>query len=152
MLPLPGSLASLVWSRTVQPPSGSAVAVRFNEVLRETGGIGERWVELYNPSDADQDLEGFIVTDDPAHLDRYAFPTEMEFSNPSHAAAMAKTFCDELLRNGTTTALVFCAVYPQSVDALFAEADARGMRLVAGYDWIYGWQPDATVQPLSPRT
>ncbi len=46
-------------------------------------------------------------------LDRYAFPAEMEFSDPAHAAAMAKVFCDELLRNGTTTALVFCAVYPQ---------------------------------------
>ena len=36
------------------------------------------------------------------------------------------------LRNGTTTALVFCAVYPQSVDALFAEAERRGMRIIAG--------------------
>jgi guanine deaminase len=45
---------------------------------------------------------------------------------------MAKVFCDELLRNGTTTALVFCAVYPQSVDALFAEAERRGMRVAAG--------------------
>jgi guanine deaminase len=65
-------------------------------------------------------------------LDRYAFPAEMAFSDPEHAAAMAKFFCGELLRNGTTTALVFCAVYPQSVDALFAEANARGMRIVAG--------------------
>jgi len=65
-------------------------------------------------------------------LDRYAFPAEMEFSDPAHAAAMAKVFCDELLRNGTTTALVFCAVYPQSVDALFAEAERRGMRIAAG--------------------
>ncbi len=65
-------------------------------------------------------------------LDRYAFPAEMEFANPTHAAAMAKVFCDELLRNGTTTALVFCAVYPQSVDALFAEAESRGMRMIAG--------------------
>ena len=45
---------------------------------------------------------------------------------------MASVFCDELLRNGTTTALVFCAVYPQSVDALFAEAERRGMRIAAG--------------------
>ena len=45
---------------------------------------------------------------------------------------MASIFCDELLRNGTTTALVFCAVYPQSVDALFAEAERRGMRIAAG--------------------
>ena len=65
-------------------------------------------------------------------LDRYAFPAEMEFSDPAHAAAMAAVFCDELLRNGTTTALVFCAVYPQSVDALFMEAEKRGMRIIAG--------------------
>ena len=65
-------------------------------------------------------------------LDRYAFPAEMAFRDPAHAAAMASTFCDELLRNGTTTALVFCAVYPQSVDALFAEAERRNMRVIAG--------------------
>jgi cytosine/adenosine deaminase-related metal-dependent hydrolase len=65
-------------------------------------------------------------------LDRYAFPAEMAFEDAAHAAAMAKVFCDELLRNGTTTALVFCAVYPQSVEALFAEAERRGMRIAAG--------------------
>jgi guanine deaminase len=65
-------------------------------------------------------------------LERYAFPAEMAFADPAHAAAMAAIFCDELLRNGTTTALVFCAVYPQSVDALFAEAERRGMRIAAG--------------------
>jgi guanine deaminase len=65
-------------------------------------------------------------------LDRYAFPAEMAFRDPAHATAMAKAFCDELLRNGTTTALVFCAVYPQSVDALFAEVERRNMRIVAG--------------------
>src|SRR3954470_3330679 len=65
-------------------------------------------------------------------LNRYAFPAEMAFRDPAHARAMARVFCDELLRNGTTTALVFCAVYPQSVDALFAEAERRGMRIAAG--------------------
>jgi guanine deaminase len=65
-------------------------------------------------------------------LDRYAFPAELKFSDPAHAATMATVFCDELLRNGTTTALVFCAVYPQSVDALFTEAERRGMRIAAG--------------------
>jgi len=65
-------------------------------------------------------------------LDRYAFPAEIAFKDPAHAAAMARVFCDELLRNGTTTALVFCAVYPESVDALFAEAERRSMRLIAG--------------------
>ncbi len=65
-------------------------------------------------------------------LETRAFPAERRFADPAHAADMATRFCDELLRNGTTTALVFCAVYPQSVDALFAEAAKRNLRLAAG--------------------
>jgi guanine deaminase len=76
-------------------------------------------------------------------LDRYAFPAETKFADPAHAAAMAKVFCDELLRNGTTTALVFCAVYPQSVDALFLEAERRGMRIAAGKVLMDRNAPDA---------
>ena len=41
-------------------------------------------------------------------------------------------FVEELLRNGTTTALVFCTVHPQSVDALFEQAAQYQMRLIAG--------------------
>jgi len=76
-------------------------------------------------------------------LNRYAFPAEMAFRDPAHAEAMARVFCDELLRNGTTTALVFCAVYPQSVDALFAEAERRGMRIIAGKVLMDRNAPDA---------
>ena len=65
-------------------------------------------------------------------LETRAFPAEQRFADPAHAAAMAVRFCDELLRNGTTTALVFCAVFPQSVDALFVEAAKRNLRLAAG--------------------
>ena len=65
-------------------------------------------------------------------LDRYAFPAEIEFADRGSCRRDGEIFCDELLRNGTTTALVFCAVYPQSVDALFAEAERHGMRIVAG--------------------
>lgn len=65
-------------------------------------------------------------------LDTRAFPAERRCADRAHAEAMAQRFCDELLRNGTTTALVFCAVYPQSVDALFAEAARRNLRLAAG--------------------
>lgn len=65
-------------------------------------------------------------------LDHHTFPAEQEFADPEHARQMASVFCDELLRNGTTSAAVFCAVYPHSVDALFAEAARRDMRIVAG--------------------
>lgn len=76
-------------------------------------------------------------------LDRYAFPAEIAFRDPAHAATMARIFCDELLRNGTTSALVFCATYPQSVDALFAESERRGMRIIAGKVLMDRNAPDA---------
>ena len=65
-------------------------------------------------------------------LNRYAFPEEMKFSNEAHASEVAGFFIDELLANGTTTALVFATVHPQSVDAIFDEAAKRNMRLIAG--------------------
>ena len=65
-------------------------------------------------------------------LNRYAYPAEMKFSDEEHARSVAEFFLDELLANGTTTAAVFATVYPQSVDALFAAAQERNMRLIAG--------------------
>ncbi len=65
-------------------------------------------------------------------LNRYAYPAEKQFADPVHARAVADFFLDELLRNGTTTALVFATVFPQSVDAIFEAAETRNMRLVAG--------------------
>ena len=41
------------------------------------------------------------------------------FADPAHAAEVADFFLDELLRNGTTTALVFGTVHAHSVDVFF---------------------------------
>ncbi len=65
-------------------------------------------------------------------LRRYTFPAEAAFADADLAAETARFFCRELLRNGTTTALVFASVHPRSVDAVFAEAERLGMRLIAG--------------------
>ncbi|UZK66445.1 guanine deaminase [Sphingomonas sp. M1-B02] len=65
-------------------------------------------------------------------LDRHIFPAEQAFADPAHAAAIAAFFLDELLRNGTTSALVFATVHAGSVDALFRAALARDMRIVSG--------------------
>ena len=65
-------------------------------------------------------------------LDRHIFPEEKCFADRAHADGVANFFCDELLRNGTTSALVFATVHSQSVDALFDAALARGMRIVGG--------------------
>jgi len=65
-------------------------------------------------------------------LERYTFPAEARFADPVHAAEVADFFVRELLGNGTTTAMVFATSHPVSVDAIFAAAHARSMRLVAG--------------------
>ena len=65
-------------------------------------------------------------------LNRYAFPAEAKFADPDYAHEVAGAFIDELLTNGTTTALVFGTVHPHSADAVFEAADAKGMRLIAG--------------------
>jgi len=65
-------------------------------------------------------------------LDTYVFPTEIRFADRDYAADTAGFFLDELLRNGTTSALVLGTVHAHSVDVLFEAAQLRGMRLAAG--------------------
>jgi guanine deaminase len=65
-------------------------------------------------------------------LQRYTFPAERHFTDSAHARSVAEFFFDELLRNGTTTAQVFGTVHATSVDAFFAAAQARGLRMIAG--------------------
>lgn len=67
-----------------------------------------------------------------AWLEKYTFPAEARFADRAHADDVAGFFCDELLRNGTTTAMCFATVHPQSVDALFSAAQSRRMRLITG--------------------
>jgi len=65
-------------------------------------------------------------------LQRYTFPEEERLHDPDRAAGTARFFLDELLRNGTTTAAVYCTVHPASVEAFFAESERRGTRMIAG--------------------
>ena len=65
-------------------------------------------------------------------LENYTFPEEQRFADPAYAADAATFFVDELLRNGVTTALAFATSHSSSVDALFAQARARHMRLITG--------------------
>ncbi|MDB5790733.1 MAG: guaD [Massilia sp.] len=65
-------------------------------------------------------------------LETYTFPTERQFADPVHARATAEFFLDELTRCGTTTAVVYCTVHRESVDAFFEASEARKLRMVAG--------------------
>ncbi len=65
-------------------------------------------------------------------LNTYTFPTERQFGDQAHADQVAEIFLQELLRNGTTTALVFGSVHRQSVESLFEAARRLDLRLIAG--------------------
>lgn len=65
-------------------------------------------------------------------LQNYTYPAELRCRDPEYAAAMAKFFVQELLRNGTTTAAVLCTVHPESVDALGVVAERLNLRLIFG--------------------
>jgi len=65
-------------------------------------------------------------------LAQYTFPTEARFSDPEYAGRVADIFIRQLLANGTTTAMVFGTVHPESVDAVMRSANAASMQLIAG--------------------
>ncbi|MBY4678406.1 guanine deaminase [Marinobacterium arenosum] len=65
-------------------------------------------------------------------LNNYTFPAEGKFEDRQHAKDVAERFLTELLRNGTTTALVFGTVHKESVDAFFEVAEGYNLRMIAG--------------------
>jgi guanine deaminase len=65
-------------------------------------------------------------------LQSYTFPAERRFADPGYAAEVSEFFLDELARNGTTTAMVFCTVHRASVEAFFTASARRQARMVAG--------------------
>ncbi len=75
-------------------------------------------------------------------LENYTFPHESRFTDRAYADEVARFFLDELARNGVTTALTFCTSHPASVDALMTEAQARGLRLIAGKSMQDRHSPD----------
>ena len=65
-------------------------------------------------------------------LKKYTFPEESRFSDKKFATSVASFFLDELVKNGVTTASVFCTSHPNSVDAFFEESSKRDLRMIAG--------------------
>jgi guanine deaminase len=65
-------------------------------------------------------------------LNTYTFPEEMRFGDPAYAAGIAERYLDLALSHGTTTMCSYCTIHPESVDAYFTAAQARGMRVLGG--------------------
>ena len=75
-------------------------------------------------------------------LTTYTFPVESQFADEAYAKEIAEFFIHQLVSNGPTTALVFCTLHPESVEALFTEALRLNMRLIAGKVMMDRHTPD----------
>lgn len=65
-------------------------------------------------------------------LNNYTFIAEQNFKDRAHADEVAEVFLREQRRNGVTSSTVFCTIFPESVDAIFSEAEKFNMRIMAG--------------------
>ena len=65
-------------------------------------------------------------------LNSYTFPEEIRFNDAAYASDIASLYFDLTLSNGTTTVASYATIHPASVDAFFAQAQARGLRALTG--------------------
>ena len=65
-------------------------------------------------------------------LNSYTFPEEMRFADRAYADDIANRYLDLVTARGTTTVCTYATIHPESVDAIFSAAQARGMRIYAG--------------------
>lgn len=65
-------------------------------------------------------------------LNSYTFPEEMRFGDRTYADQISATYLDLTAKHGVTTMASYCTIHPESVDAFFEAAQARGQRVIAG--------------------
>ena len=79
-------------------------------------------------------------------LERYIFPLELDFDRPV-AERVAPAAWRAFAAAGTTTALVYGAVYEDSLDAMFSAAEAHGIRAIVGKVMMDRNTYDLTIDP-----
>ncbi|CAM4002037.1 guanine deaminase [Psychrobacter arenosus] len=65
-------------------------------------------------------------------LNNYTFVTEANFGDPAVAHDTAQFFLNQLLANGTTSAMVFSTSHPGSAEAFFIESERLNTRMITG--------------------
>src|SRR5437867_7003642 len=72
--------------------------------------------------------EGELLT----WLNTYTYPEEARFANPAYAEKISTAFFDEVVANGTTTAVIYCSIHETATNIAFAAARAKGIRAFIG--------------------
>jgi guanine deaminase len=65
-------------------------------------------------------------------LEHRTLPEEARLADREYARTQARAFLGALARNGTTSALVFGAHFPQAMEVFFEEAEASRLRIASG--------------------
>ena len=65
-------------------------------------------------------------------LEHYIFPAESRFAREEVARDTARRFFDSLVRNGTTTAVVYSSAHRHATEIAFEEANKKGIRALIG--------------------
>ncbi len=80
-------------------------------------------------------------------LDQYVFPSESTYSDPHIAKKELNFFLDQLVMNGTTTAVSYGPLFYEATDILFEELHRRKMRFITGNIMMDRNSPDTLRLP-----
>ncbi len=76
-------------------------------------------------------------------LDQYVFPSESTYKNPTTARRELNFFLDQLMLNGTTTAVSYGPLFYEATDIFFEELQRRKMRFITGNIMMDRNSPDS---------
>jgi guanine deaminase len=82
-------------------------------------------------------------------LERYIFPLEREFDDAEAAERLAPAAFRAFAAAGTTTALLYGAVFAPSLDAAFRAAEAHGIRAIIGKVMMDRVTYDESIDPAT---
>lgn len=82
-------------------------------------------------------------------LERYIFPLEREFDDADAAERLAPVAFRAFAAAGTTTALLYGAVFAPSLDAAFRAAEAHGIRAILGKVMMDRLTYDESIEPAT---
>ncbi|MEI6285391.1 MAG: guanine deaminase [Bacillota bacterium] len=75
-------------------------------------------------------------------LNKYTFPGEMRLKDADYGRIIADKFVGECARNGITCPVAFATSYESFTDTLFAAAEAKNLRIIAGSVFMNRNVPD----------
>ncbi|NIZ47271.1 guanine deaminase [Entomospira nematocerorum] len=79
-------------------------------------------------------------------LNKSAYKAEEKYHDLAYARQQSKQFLLNLIDNGITAAGVFCSSHPNSVQALFEEADESNLHITAGQVWMDRNAPQSLIR------